>query len=206
MFLTPAFYLKLLNLRVSFTTKLSPGTLIFSLCNVRISKEQQKCYDRTVGCKRRKTRGWFLLMFWFVKVAVPEQKLIVHVEICPILILLYVLGSGIWAVYQEAHKGFVSRHVSHSSPCLWAGHRKQCMVGYRVDHERGGYVRWLNSWIVLVRQIRWISLELAFLWRANKAQRKSADLNLIGLENQKQSCLPDIIWYTCFVRHGMKWL
>lgn len=41
----------------------------------------------------------------------------------------------------------------------------------------GGYVWWLNSWIVLRLQICWLSLEPAFIWRANKAQRKTADFN-----------------------------
>lgn len=95
-------------------------------------------------------------------------------------------------LHQEAHKGVIPDMFLTAACASKLVPEAVYMTGYRVDHEQGGYVRWLNSWIVQWLQIRWISLELAFLWRTNKAQRETADLNLISWEYPKQYCFVEI--------------
>lgn len=91
--------------------------------------------------------GWLMLIFWFLKMDKP---------VCPVcvkcgqywfyLILMFnvlmckmlcTTGHISCRPIPGSSQGFDSRHVSHSSPSLWACHRKQCMAGCRVDHERG---------------------------------------------------------------------
>lgn len=59
-----------------------------------------------------------------------------HTILCPV----EQLRTNVWwhlSYIPGISYGFDSRHVSHSGPSFPACHRKQCMAGYRVDHERG---------------------------------------------------------------------
>lgn len=87
-----------------------------------------------------------MLIYWFLKMDnKPGQKLTARVHS-----VYFFMFKGVVVFKMLCNTGDIScipRSSQGFDSSLRACHRKQCMAGFRVDH--GGYIRWLNSRIVL---------------------------------------------------------